>query len=444
MFEKENRAESLLTSKIFAIVGASREEKKVGHAIFRNLLSNKHILALPVNPNAVEILGKKCYKDLYEVPYNIDCCVIVVKSELVLGIMQQVARRKVKNVVIISAGFSEIGNFKLEQEIKKIALENNINVLGPNVFGFVNPYKEINTSFFQGIPEKGNLAFISQSGALGVGILDLALKEKIGFSGFVSLGNSMMIDFSDFIDYYGRDRDTKVIALYMEGLKEGRGKRFIDACLRCKKPIIVLKAGKSKEGQRASKSHTASLASESGVYESMFRQAGVVEVNSVRELFQTTELIIKYGKVGKRACIITNAGGLGVLCSDSCSCYKIEVPSLPANVLEKLNKILPSAWSRNNPIDLIGDALADRYWNVLSRLDTEKWFDFFIVLLTPQHMTETEKTAELLVHLKKPVVACFYGGNKIEKAKEILKEKNIPLFSDVYGLGRALGKIVRD
>ena len=435
-------ADNLLSSKVFAVVGAAREEWKVGHAIFKNLLANNHILALPINPNAAEILGKKCFKDIFEVPYNIDCVIIVVKAELVLSIMNQVARRKIKNVIIISAGFSEIGNFKLEEEVMKIASENGISVLGPNVFGFVNPYTDINTSFFQGVPEKGNLAFISQSGALGVGILDLALKEKIGFSGFVALGNSMMLDFSDFIEYYAKDRNTKVIALYMEGLKEGRGKRFIEACRNCKKPIVVLKSGKSREGQRASRSHTASLASESGVYESIFKQAGIIEVNSMRELFQTTELIIRYGKIGRRACIVTNAGGLGVLCSDSCSYYNVEVPSLPANVLEKLNKILPPAWSRNNPIDLIGDALAERYWDVLARLDSENWFDFFIVLLTPQYMTECEKTAELLIHLKKPVVACFYGGEKIDEAKKILKKQDIPLFSDVYGLGRALGKII--
>lgn len=436
-----NGVDSFFTSKIFAIVGAAREEHKVGHAIFKNLLANKHILALPVNPNAVEILGKKCYKDLFEVPYNIDCVIIAVKAELVLQIMNQVARRKIKNVIIISAGFSEAGNPKLEESVKKIAIDNGISVLGPNVFGFVNPYAEVNTSFFQGIPEKGNLAFLSQSGALGVGILDLALKEKIGFSGFVALGNSMMLDFSDFIEYYSRDRNTKVIALYMEGLKEGRGRKFIDVCLGCKKPIVVLKAGKSAEGARASRSHTASLASEAGVYESIFKQAGIIEVSSMRELFQTTELIIRFGKIGRRACIITNAGGLGVLASDSCSYYKIQVPSLSASVMERLNKVLPPAWSRNNPIDLIGDALADRYWQVLSRLDPESWFDFFIIILTPQYMTECEKTAELLRHLKKPVIACFYGGDKIERAKQILKESNIPLFSDVYGLGRAVGKI---
>lgn len=431
--------DSLLGSKIFVVVGVSRDEKKVGHAIFKNLLANKNILALPVNPNAVEILGKKCYKDLFEIPYNIDCVVIAIPVEFVLGVMQQAARRKVKNVIILSAGFSEAGNLKLEQEVKKIALENEILVLGPNVFGFIDPYKEVNTTFFQGIPERGNVAFISQSGALGVGFLDLALKEKIGMSGFVSLGNSMMIDFSDFIDYYSKDRNTKVIALYMESLKEGRGKRFIKSCRDCKKPIVVLKAGKSRAGSRASQSHTAALASEAGVYESMFRQAGIIEVTSMRELIGLSQLLCKSSSIGKRACIVTNAGGLGVLASDVCEKNGIEISKIPAGTLERLSKVLPIGWSKNNPIDLVGDALADRYWQVLSRLDPESWFDFFIVLLTPQYMTESEKTAELLVHLKKPIVACFYGGRKVEKSVEFLKQKGIPVFQDVSDLS-VLGK----
>lgn len=432
--------DSLLGSKIFAVVGAAREEWKVGHAIFKNLLANNKILALPVNPNAAEILGKRCYKDLFEVPYNIDCAIIAVKAELVLGIMQQVARRKIKNVVILSAGFSEAGNSKLEHEILEIAKKNEITVLGPNCFGFIDTNKEVNTTFFQGIPEKGGIAFISQSGALGVGFLDIALKGKIGISGFVALGNSMMIDFSDFIEYHNRIRETKVIALYIEGLKEGRGERFIEACKNCRKPIIALKSGKTLVGERASKSHTAALASEPGVYSSIFKQARVIEVDSVSELIQVSRIFDKIGRISKRACIITNAGGLGVLASDACSQAGIEVSCLPVKTLEKLNKILPIGWSRNNPIDLIGDALADIYWQVLSRLDSESWFDFFIVLLTPQYMTQPMETAELLTHLKKPVFTCFYGGEKVEKAVQFLKSKNIITFNDASEL-KVLGKV---
>ena len=433
--------ENLISSKVFAVVGAAREEWKVGHAIFKNLLANKHILALPVNPNAAEILGKRCYKDIFEVPYNIDCVIIAVKAEIVLDIMNQVARRKIKNVIIVSAGFSEAGNFKLEEEVKKIALEHGISVLGPNVFGFINPEKQVNTTFFQGMPNSGSIAFISQSGALGVGVLDKAISSDMGFSGFVALGNSMMLDFSDFIDYYSKDRATKVIALYMEGLKEGRGKRFIEVCKNCKKPIVVLKSGKSESGKLASKSHTSSLASESGVYESIFKQAGIIEVSSMEELLNVSELFEKLGKIGKRACVVSNAGGLGVLVSDSCERNGLEISKLPISTFERLNKILPFGWSRNNPIDLVGDALAERYWGVLARLDPEKWFDFFVVILTPQYMTECEKTAELLTHLKKPVVALFFGGEKIRKSVGFLKSKNIPVFDDAEKLGDALGKI---
>ncbi len=433
--------EGFFTSKIFAVVGASREEQKVGHAVFKNLLANKHILALPVNPNAVEILGKKCYKDLYEVPYNIDCVVIAVKAEFVLEVMRQAARRKVKNVVILSSGFSEAGNNKLEEEVKKIASDAGISVIGPNAFGFVDCYKEVNTTFFEGIPPKGGIAFVSQSGALGVGVLDLALKDSIGMSAFVSLGISMNSDFSDFIEYFSKDRNTKVIALYMESLKEARGKRFIETCLACKKPILVLKSGKTGSGERATKSHTSALASERGVYESVFKQAGLIEVSSMRELFKTAQALDKVGKIGKRAMIVTNAGGLGVLTSDALEKNGIDVVSLPEKIVEKFNKILPPGWSHNTPVDLIGDALADRYWDVLSRLDAESWFDFFVVLLTPQNMTECEKTAELLTHLKRPVFAIFYGGGKVDSSKKFLEARNILVFDDAEDLGRVVGKI---
>lgn len=435
-------AEKFFNARNVAVVGAAREEWKVGHTIFKNLLACKYIRVFPVNPNASEILGQKAYRDILEIPHELDLIILAVKAELVPDILVQAGKKKVRAAIVVSAGFSEAGNLALEQEVKNICQKEGIALLGPNVFGFVNPYKEMNTTFFQGIPEKGKIAFLSQSGAIGVAVLDIAMKEKIGFSGFVSLGNSAMTDFSDFIDYFSQDKNTDVIAIYMESLREGRGKRFIEACLKCKKKIIAIKSGKSRRGSEAAQSHTASLASESGVYESVFRQAGVIEVESISELLSVADLIVKHKKLGKRACIVTNAGGLGVLCTDACEKNGIEIAKLPSGVLENLNKLLPVGWSRNNPIDLIGDALAERYEKVLKLLEKESWFDFFIVILTPQYMTQALETAELLLDLKKPVIACFMGGEKIEKAAGFLKGK-VPVFDDVAELGKAVGKIVR-
>ena len=437
------RADIFFNSKNFAVIGASRDEKKVGNSIFRNLISNKSLKVFPVNPSADEIEGYRCFRSILEIPYNIDCAVIAVKSEIVKQIMEECAKKRVKSAVIISAGFSESGNKNLELEIKEIADKNKIVLLGPNVLGFVSSYKGINASFFNGMPKKGNVSILSQSGALGVGILDMLIKEEVGLSGFVSLGNSAQMDVSDFIDYFAYDSNTKTIILYLESLKEARGKKFIEACSRCRKKIYAIKSGKTSAGMKAAQSHTAALASEKGVYEGVFKQCRITEISNLTELFNICKISNnpKFRKIGKKACIITNAGGLGVLSSDYLSQNNIEIPELPAKVKDELNKILPEGWSRNNPIDLVGDALAERYENTINVLEKEKFFDFFIVLLTPQHMTQPLETAKVIFRADKPAFACFFGGNKIKQAVEYLNYNGIPVFSEPKELADVLGKI---
>lgn len=424
-------------AKTFAVIGASRDENKVGYVVFKNLLqSDKKVFA--VNPKAREILGHKSYADILEIPYDIDCIVVAVPAKFVPLVLRQAEKRKVKCAVILSSGFSEIGNKDLEDKILRIADETNIKILGPNVYGFIDSTQKLNTTYFEGIPKSGGIAFISQSGAIGSAILDKVEK----FSGFVSIGNSAQLDFSDFVDYYSGDKNTKVITLYIESLKEGRGRRFIDVCRKCKKPIVVLKAGNSKDGQRAAKSHTAALASEQGVYSGILKQAGVIEVDSVKQLFGIAEVLEKYSKLGNKVAIITNAGGLGVLTTDACEVNKIKVPKLSVQVIDRLNKILPSNWSHNNPIDLVGDALAEDYEKAISILEKEN-FDFFFVLLTPQRMTESLETAKVLLKTKKPVVACFLGGEQIKEAKEFMDRFGILNFDDVSEMCEGVGKAVR-
>jgi len=430
-----------LEAKTFAVVGAARSKHKVGHAVFKNLLQNKKNKVFPVNPNASKILGRKCYREIGEILSKISCVIIAVKAELVPDILKQAGKKHVQCAIVVSSGFSESKNFELENEIIKLAEQYKIKLLGPNVLGFIHPGKNINASFFSGIIPKGGIALLSQSGALGVGVLDLAIKNNIGFAGFVSLGNCAQLDFSDFIDYYSKDSATKVIALYVESLKENKGRKFLEACKRCKKPIIVLKSGKTSRGIKAASSHTAALASAEGVYSGMFREAGILEVNSISELLNVSKVLDRYGQLGKRACVITNAGGLGVLAADSCSENGIELVQVPANIQEKLRKILPVESSLGNPIDLLGDALAERYRSVLKLLDSERFFDFFIVLLTPQFMTQSVETAQFLTSLKKPVFACFYGGEKVEAAKNVLRNAKILNFNDVTEL-KVLGQAI--
>ncbi len=426
----------LLNPETIALVGASRDDKKIGHVVFKNLLrSNKKIF--PVNPKAKEILGHKSYEDILEIPYQIDCVVIAVPAKLVPLILRQAQKRKVKSAIILSAGFSEIGETELEQRIIQIAQEANITLLGPNSYGIINPSQNLNTTYFEGIPKQGSIAFISQSGAIGSAILDADTK----LSGFISIGNSAQLDFSDFIEYYSKDKNTKVITIYLESLKKGRGKKFIETCKKCKKPIVVLKSGKSQAGQKAAQSHTAALASEAGVYEGILKQAKCIQADSIKQLFNIAKILEKYFKIGNKAGIITNAGGLGVLTTDGCEENKIKIPSLQKSTIEKLNKILQPNWSHNNPIDLIGDAKAEDYEKTLNILEREN-FNFSIILLTPQRMTEPLETAKTLLKTKKPLFVCFLGDKQIQKAKEFLNQFNIINFDDPKEMCDTLGKLI--
>lgn len=444
-FKKESKNKMIsefFNAKTIAVIGAAREAEKAGNIVFRNLIANKALKVFPVNPNSPSILGEISYSSVLKIDGKIDLAIIVVPSQIVPSVLNDCGKKKIKNIIIVSAGFSESGNFKLEEQIKKIGEKYKMQILGPNVLGIISPHQNLNASFFKGIPPEGNIAFISQSGAIGTAILDKAIKERTCFSGFVSIGNSMQLDFSDFIEYYGKDEKTKAIVLYIESLKEGRGRRFIDVCREVskKKPILAIKSGKTEAGKSAAFSHTAALASEQGVYESIFKQAGIVELEGLREIFNLSDLLCKIDreKLGKRACIVTNAGGLGVLASDTLSNSGISLPSVPEKIKKKLIE-LHSLGHYNNPIDLLGDAKADRYSQTLSLLDNETFFDFFIVLLTPQFMTQSYETAQVLLQIKKPIIAVFSGGSSIERAKLLLKEK-IPMFDDVSDLS-ILGKI---
>jgi len=429
-------ADKFFNAKTYAVVGASRDDKKVGHAIFKNLLhSDKKVF--PVNPKAHEILGHKSYEDILEIPYQIDCVVIAVPAKFVPLILRQSQKRKVKSAIILSAGFSEIGETELEQRIIQIAQKANITLLGPNSYGIIDPFQKLNTTYFEGIPKTCKIAFISQSGAIASAILDKGQQ----LSGFVSIGNAAQLDFSDFIEYYSKDKETKIITIYLESLKKGRGKHFIDACQKCKKPIVVLKSGKSKAGQKAAQSHTAALASEAGVYEGILRQASCIQVDSIKQLFDVAKILEKYPKLGNKAAIITNAGGLGVLTTDACETNNIKIPSLQKSTIERLNKILQPNWSHNNPVDLIGNAPAEDYEKTLQIIEREN-FDFSIILLTPQRMTESLATAKALTKARKPIVACFLGKEQIKKAKQFMNQSGIINFNDPKEMCDTLGKLL--
>lgn len=409
---KMKRVESLTNffePKTIAVIGASQHPKKVGNVLMEKL-SNFKGEVIPISIKHKEILGKRAYRSIKDYPKKIDLVIIAIPAKWVKQVLKNCGEKRIKNVIVISAGFSEVGNKKLEQEIVKIAKEYQINLLGPNCFGIANPYLNLDTTFANTSAKKGNVAFISQSGALWSYLSDIsASKEDFGFSGFVSLGNISDLNFSDFIEYFDKDEKTKKIILYVEKLEHG--KRFIDVCRKSKKEIIVVKAGKSEKGSMATISHTGSLATDFEVYKGAFKQARVKLVDSLSSAFgfKKTEIIIPVSKKNK-VVIITNAGGAGALMTDY--------------LVEKGFDVKP-------PIDLIGTALAKDYKLELSKFKGTNYN--FVVILTPQKMSEPEKTAKVIVEFSKGhnVTAIFLGDNSIKSAKAIFNKSKIPCITDI-------------
>ncbi len=407
----------LLKPRTIAVIGASNKKSKVGYSLMRNLEGFQGEV-VPVNLHERNILGKKCYKSILYVEKKIDLAIIAVPAKFVKATIHECREKGVKAVIIISAGFSEIGRKDLEEEIMKE--KGNMRILGPNGFGVVNPYIGLDTTFAKTTPKKGDIAFVSQSGAIWSGVAEYSANENFGFSGFVSLGNMMDISFEDAIQYFDSDEKTRTIVLYIETLKDGR--KLMEIAKRCKKKIIALKAGISEAGMKAALSHTGSMAGSYEVYKAAFKQSGIILAESLTEAFDKA----KHGIIDERkVLIITNAGGPGTLIADYCDRNKIKIVELP-----KIKFKLPDAWSHRNPIDLVGDAKSDRFKEVFSKIAKEKFYDLVIVGVTPQKMTDLENIAHEVVRFKKrsrkKVVACWMG----EEGKEILENANIPNFFD--------------
>ena len=417
--KKEGSLKDFFSPKIIAVVGASNNPKKIGYVLMKKLSKFKGKI-IPINIKHKKMLGKKAYSSLIEYPTKIDLVVIAVPAKIVKHILEDCGKKQIKNVIIISAGFSEVGNNKLEQEIIRIGKKYKINLLGPNCFGIANPSLNLDATFANTSAKKGNIAFISQSGALWSYISDISSSTKLGFSGFVSLGNMVDLDFSDFIDYFNKDKKTKKIILYIEKLKQG--KRFIEICRKSKKEIIVVKAGKTQKGSKAAISHTGSLATDFEIYKGAFKQAQIKLIDSLSSAFnlKKSKIKITFKTKGNKVVIITNAGGAGALITD----YLVE-----------------KGFDVKSPIDLIGTALAKDYELALNKLKKANFYGSIIIILTPQKMSEPEKTAKAIVKFAKtkPVIACFLGGNSVKKAKEIFKRNNVLCVDKLKDVAEILG-----
>lgn len=430
------KLENMLNPKVVALIGASEKEGSVGNQIMRNLLIGKEKRKIyPINPNYQTVMGLKCFPSITQVPEHVDLAVIAIPAKSVPSVVEECGRSGVDGIVIISSGFREAGEegAKLEQEIKRLQEKYGFRVLGPNCLGFIRPHESMNATFLRSQPEPGEIAFISQSGALGAAILDWAVSTHIGFSMFASLGSMLDIDFGDLIDYLGEDPRTRSIIIYMEGV--GSARKFMSAArgFARTKPIIILKPGKYVESARAVKSHTGALAGNFEVYRAAFRRAGVVRVDEIEDLFNCASVLdSRYLPAGPNIAVITNAGGPGVIAADAIIDNLGELADLSSETAAALNKFLPPQWSRGNPVDILGDADVERYCKTLEVCLSDPKIDGVVVLYTPQGAAKSTELAQRVVEIArkkiKPILTVWMGENEVEEARRIFYQNDVPTY----------------
>ena len=433
--------ENFFYPKSIAIIGASNTHGKVGNALMLNLKKFKDRV-YPINLKEKEVLGIKSYKSVLDVKDEIDLAVIAIPEQVVYNTLEECGKKGIKHVIIITAGFSEVGNIGGQNKLIQISNKYKIRIMGPNNFGVVNPSINLDTSFSKLTPEKGNIALISQSGALWVYISQLSL-NKFGFSIFASIGNMIDVDFADIIEYLDSEKNTKVIVCYIETLKDG--KKFMNICKKSKKPVIAIKSGTTSAGQKAALSHTGSLAGEIEIYKAAFKQSNVFLAETVEDAFDKAQFLTYQKISGNRVIVITNGGGLGVLCADYCNKNNLDVVKLPQKLINHLN--LNHNWSRNNPIDLVGDADDTKYREIFLKLEENKsFFDSVIVILSQQEMIDVFKVAKEISEFKKRssknVVCCLVGiGDNIDNSKKLLFDNGILSFFEPERCAKVLNNI---
>ncbi len=438
VIRSESRAlDAIFQPRNVAVIGATENAGTVGRTVLWNLISSPFGgTVYPVNPKRPSVLGIKAYPSILDVPDKVDLAVIVTPATAAPGIMAQCVDAGVKGVIIISAGFKEIGpaGVELERQVLEHARRGGIRLIGPNCLGVMNCHNGLNATFATTIARPGNIGFISQSGALCTAVLDWSLRENVGFTSFVSIGSMLDVGWGDLIYYLGDDPRTSAIVIYMETIGDARA--FISAAreVALTKPIIIIKPGRTEGAAKAAASHTGSLTGSDDVLEAAFKRCGVLRVNTIAELFYMAEVLAKQPRPqGPHLTIVTNAGGPGVLATDALITNGGELTELSKETYETLNTFLPAAWSRNNPVDILGDAPPDRYAKALEVCAKDPNSDGMLVILTPQAMTDPTQTAEALKPyaqtLGKPIIASWMGGSDVAAGESILNRANIPTFA---------------
>ncbi len=428
---------SFFNPRSVAVIGATEKEGSVGRTIFSNLTTTPFGgTVYPVNAQRPSILGVKAYPKVSLLPEVVDLVVICTPAATVPALVKECGEHGIKAVVVISAGFKELGapGIELEEQLLKTARTYGMRIIGPNCLGVMNPVVGLNATFGGSIARPGKVAFLSQSGALCTAILDWSLTEQVGFSAFVSIGSMLDVDWGALIQHFGNDPHTESIVIYMESI--GNARSFLSAAreVALNKPIIVIKAGRTDEAAKAAASHTGSLTGSDEVLDVALARAGVLRVDSIADLFFMAEALGKQPRpTGKRLAIVTNAGGPGVLATDALIRGGGKLSTLTKQTVERLNSFLPPHWSRNNPVDILGDANAERYAKTLEIVAHDPDTDGMLVIVTPQDMNDATATAELLKQYAqiegKPVIASWMGGDAVKEGIDILNHANIPTFA---------------
>ncbi len=426
----------MLNPKAVAVIGASETEGTVGQSLMKNLLEGRDVRKIiPVNPSRETVMGLKSFPSLSKIPEHVELAVIATPAKTVPALIAECAQAEVDGAIVISAGFKEVGpaGEKLESEISEIRSKADVRILGPNCVGLARPQVNLNATFLRDNPKPGQIAFVSQSGALGAAILNWAVDSGIGFSMFASLGSTLDIDFGDLIDYLGDDPYTRSIILYMEGV--GNAKKFMSAArgFARTKPIIVLKAGKHAAGAKAASSHTGALAGDFEVYEAAFKRAGVVMVDEIGDLFNCASVLdSRFLPAGPNLGIVTNAGGPAVLAADAVTTHGCQLAELSPETMVVMEKALPSYWSRGNPLDILGDANVSRYELAVKTCIADPKVDGLLVIYTPQGTSQPTQLAEAITKIaadrRKPMLTVWMGESSVREGREIFQRNNIPTY----------------
>jgi len=450
-----DKLEAIFSPKSIAVLGASKTKGKVGHDIFANILRGNYQGTLyPVNPQTKSVLSVRSYPTIIEVPEQIDLALIILPPKVALQAVEDCAKSGVKGIIIVSAGFKEVGGegVKIQNRITEICAEAGIRLVGPNCLGVINPSPDVsmNASFSARMPSPGNISFISQSGALCTAVLDFAAHRGFGFSKFISIGNKADVDELDLLKYYHKDPNTDVVMIYMEELMRA-GEEFIEAVQEMTNgekptPVLAIKSGRSAAGAAAASSHTGSLAGPDAYYDAIFSEAGIIRCNTVNELFDYAEAFsCKKIPTGNRVAIVTNAGGPGIIATDMTVSSGLELAKFSDKTVEELRKYLPITANFHNPVDVIGDATRDRYENALATVISDSNVDAALIILTPQSMTDAIGTAQAIVEIsqrcRKPIVCSFMGIVDVSEGVALLQKNHVPVYTFPENAAAALGKL---